>query len=170
MNFPARFTLLGAMNPCPCGYLTDPDRTCACTPIMVAKYRKRLSGPLLDRMDLFIEVPKVPTAELTDISPGETSEHIYRRVQAARDRQTARASQTGCGTNAELTSEHVRKHLKLEDGARSVLAHAVERHRLSARAYFRLLKVAQTIADLADERIISAEHVGEALLYRYDQS
>jgi magnesium chelatase family protein len=168
MNFPARFTLLGAMNPCPCGYLTDPDRSCSCTPILVAKYRKRLSGPLLDRMDLFIEVPKVPTAELTDISPGETSESIRRRVQAARDRQTNRFTKTSVATNAELTSEHVRKYLKIDTHARTLLAHAVERHRLSARAYFRLLKVAQTIADLAEEETITPSHIGEALLYRYD--
>jgi magnesium chelatase family protein len=170
MNFPARFTLLGAMNPCPCGYLTDPDRECTCTPIMVSKYRKRLSGPLLDRMDLFIEVPKVPTEELTDVSPGESSERIRSRVQAARDRQTARHDKTGCTTNAELTSEQVRKHLILLPEAKTILGHAVERYRLSARAYFRLLKVAQTIADLASEEKISAEHVGEALLYRYDRS
>ncbi|HVM90363.1 MAG TPA: YifB family Mg chelatase-like AAA ATPase [Verrucomicrobiae bacterium] len=169
LTFPARFTLLGAMNPCPCGYLTDPDRTCSCTPIMIAKYRKRLSGPLLDRMDLFIEVPKVPTAELTDVSPGETSLAIRGRVQAARDRQTARLAELGLATNAELTSEHVRRIIRLEPEAGTVLRHAVERYRLSARAYFRLLKVSQTIADLAGEERIHAGHVGEALLYRYDQ-
>jgi magnesium chelatase family protein len=170
LTFPARFTLLGAMNPCPCGYLTDPDRTCTCTPIMISKYRKRLSGPLLDRMDLFIEVPKVPTAELTDVSPGEASAVIRQRVQTARDRQTERLAKAGLATNAELTSEHVRRLLVLEPAAKTVLAHAVERYRLSARAYFRLLKVSQTIADLANEEKITINHVAEALLYRYDQT
>ncbi len=170
ITFPARFTLLGAMNPCPCGYLTDPDRSCVCSPIQIAKYRKRLSGPLLDRIDLFIEVPKVPTQDLTDVSPGETSARIRARVQTARNRQLERFKHTTLTTNAELSSEQVRKLLKVDDEARVLLRHAVDRHQLSARAYFRLLKVAQTIADLAETESISASHVAEALLYRYDQS
>lgn len=168
MTFPARFTLLGAMNPCPCGFLSDPDQACVCTPIQIAKYRKRLSGPLLDRIDLFIEVPKLATHELTDVAPGEASEAVRTRVQTARDRQTERFKDTGLATNAELSSERVRKLIRLEPDAKTLLRHAVDRYRLSARAYFRLLKVSQTIADLAQTDCIRAEHVAEALLYRYD--
>ncbi|MEK7473810.1 MAG: YifB family Mg chelatase-like AAA ATPase [Patescibacteria group bacterium] len=170
ITFPARFTLLGAMNPCPCGFYSDPDQPCVCTPIQVAKYRKRLSGPLLDRIDLFIEVPKVKTHELTDVSAGETSGAIARRVQAARDLQTERLRACNIATNAELSSERLRKLVHLEEEARILLRHAVDRYHLSARAYFRLLKVAQTIADLAVTSTVTAEHVAEALLYRYDQT
>ncbi|MCK9361383.1 YifB family Mg chelatase-like AAA ATPase [Patescibacteria group bacterium] len=169
-TFPARFTLLGAMNPCPCGFLNESDQACLCTPIQIAKYRKRLSGPLLDRIDLFIEVPKVPTQELTDATPGETSQVIRERVQRARDRQTERFKSLGTACNAELSSESVRKLLRIEDGAKVLLRHAVDRYHLSARAYFRLLKVSQTIADLAGRDQISTEEVAEALLYRHDQT
>lgn len=170
ITFPARFTLLGAMNPCPCGFSSDPDQPCVCTPIQIAKYRKRLSGPLLDRIDLFIEVPKVATHELTDVAPGEASESVRSRVQAARDRQTERFADGGLATNAELTSEKVRKLIRMNEPANTLLRHAVERYRLSARAYFRLLKVSRTIADLGQSDDIKADHVAEALLYRYDQA
>lgn len=170
ITFPARFTLLGAMNPCPCGYLTDPDRACVCSQIQVAKYRKKMSGPLLDRIDLFIEVPKVPTHELTDISPGEASADIRMRIQTARNRQSDRYRSLKLATNAELNSDLVRKRLLVSDEARTLLRHAVDRHQLSARAYFRLLKVSQTIADLAGEECITANHIAEALLYRYDHT
>lgn len=170
ITFPARFTLLGAMNPCPCGFFSDPDQPCVCTPIQIAKYRKRLSGPLLDRIDLFVEVPKVKTHELTDVAASEGSHAIAARVQTARDRQTERLRSCGRSTNAELTSEQLRTGLVLDDEARILLRHAVDRYRLSARAYFRLLKVSQTIADLAVTDVIGVEHVAEALLYRYDQA
>lgn len=170
ITFPARFTLLGAMNPCPCGFLSDPDQACVCSQIHIAKYRKRLSGPLLDRIDLFIEVPKVPTQELTDVSAGESSDVVRQRVQAARDRQTERYVKLGIATNAELSSEGVRKMLQLDEAGRILIRHAVDRYHLSARAYFRLLKVAQTIADLAGQDRILSEHVAEALLYRHNQT
>jgi magnesium chelatase family protein len=170
ITFPARFTLLGAMNPCPCGFLSDPDQQCVCTPIQIAKYRKRLSGPLLDRIDLFIEVPKVATEELTDVSPGESSVDVLHRVQAARDLQTQRFFDTNLQTNSELSSERIRKLIHPKEEAKTLLRHAVDRYRLSARAYFRLLKVSQTIADLAQSEAVLAEHVAEALLYRYDQT
>jgi magnesium chelatase family protein len=170
ITFPARFTLLGAMNPCPCGFLNESDHACLCSPIQIAKYRKRLSGPLLDRIDLFIEVPKVPTQELTDLAPSENSEVICERVQTARDRQTARYKSLGTACNAELSSDSVRKLLRVEDAAKTLLRHAVERYQLSARAYFRLLKVSQTIADLGGRERISIEEVAEALLYRHIQT
>lgn len=168
VTFPARVTLVGAMNPCPCGYATDPDRDCVCSPINMAKYRKRLSGPLLDRIDLFLEVPKVSTNDLADRSAGESSEAVRRRVQAARDRQTSRLSSFGLSTNSEMSSELVRTTIEVADDARILLRQAVERHKLSARSYFRILKVSRTIADLASEDKISTQHVAEALAYRLD--
>lgn len=166
VTFPARFTLLAAMNPCPCGFLTDPDQVCSCSPIQILKYRKRLSGPLLDRIDLFIEVPKVKTQELTEVAPAESSEKIRERVQAARDRQIARWNPWHVATNAELSSDQVRRLIHVSPSARELLKQAVDRYYLSARSYFRLLKVAQTIADLGDVTLIEASHVAEALQYR----
>jgi magnesium chelatase family protein len=170
LSFPARVALVGAMNPCPCGYATDPDRACTCSAINLARYQKKLSGPLLDRIDLFLEVPKVPTADLTDIAAQEDSASVRSRVQAARDLQTNRWKSIGCKTNAELGSDHVRRHVELEPEAKTLLRHAVDAHRLSARSYFRLLKVSRTIADLAGEEKIRALHVAESLNYRHDPS
>lgn len=164
--FPARFLMVAAMNPCPCGFATDPDRACTCTPIQLQRYTKKLSGPLLDRIDLAIEVPKVPTEKLTDLEPGESSIVIRERVQSARDLQTARYAGTSVVTNAELTSEQVRKLIVLESAARQLLKVAVDRFRLSARAYFRVLKVSRTIADLEQSEIVGEYHVAEALRYR----
>jgi magnesium chelatase family protein len=164
--FPARVTLIAAMNPCPCGYATDPDRPCSCTPTQATNYRKRLSGPLLDRIDLMVSVPKVPTDRLIDLAPGESSIAIRDRVQAARDRQRERLTALGIVTNAELTSDHVRKLVHLTEPARRLLAQAVDTYRLSARVYFRILKVAQTITDLGSGDEVDVPQVAEALQYR----
>jgi magnesium chelatase family protein len=166
MSFPARFLLVAAMNPCPCGYATDSDRTCSCSQIQTERYRKRISGPLLDRIDLAIEVPKVPTDKLTELEPGEDSASIRSRVQAARDRQTERYARLQIKTNAELSSDLVRKLVQPTDTAKALLKQAVERFRLSARAYFRVLKVARTIADLEGSDEVTEKHVAEALQYR----
>lgn len=166
IQFPARFTLIAAMNPCPCGFSTDPDQRCTCTNWQREKYYKRLSGPLLDRIDLCLEVPKVKTQELLSLAPAETSVAIRNRVQAARDRQARRAKMTHVLTNAELRGQHLRTVLRLAPEAHTVLGYAIERYHLSGRAYTRTLKVAQTIADLAAEDTISAAHIAEALLYR----
>lgn len=164
--FPARFVLVAAMNPCPCGFSTDLDRPCICSPLQVMNYRKKLSGPLLDRIDLMIEVPKVPTERLVDVSPGETSELIRGRVQRARDRQIGRYRELGLLTNAELTSDQARRLVNPSPEARALLKKAVDAYKLSARAYFRILKVSQTISDLAAEEAVQANHVAEALCYR----
>ncbi len=164
--FPARVTLVAAMNPCPCGYATDPDRPCVCTPTQASMYRKRLSGPLLDRIDLMVNVPKVPTDKLIDLAPGESTSAIRHRVQAARDAQRSRLSSIGITTNAELSSDQARRLVELSSDARKVLTQAVDVFRLSARVYFRILKVSQTIADLGQSARIEVEHVAEALQYR----
>ena len=166
ISFPARFLLVAAMNPCPCGYATDPDKACSCTAIQIQRYIKRLSGPLLDRIDLSIEVPKVPTQKLTDLQPGESSTAVRARVQAARDRQIARNRPHGVITNAELSSDLLRRLIVPTKEAQAFLHQAIERFRLSARAYFRILKVSRTIADLANSDEIELTHVAEALQYR----
>ncbi|MFA5186277.1 MAG: YifB family Mg chelatase-like AAA ATPase [Patescibacteria group bacterium] len=166
ISFPARFLLVAAMNPCPCGYATDPDRACICSQIQIERYRKRISGPLMDRIDLAIEVPKVPTEKLTDLEPGETSADIRGRVQAARDLQTARYEKFPAKTNAELSSDMVRRLIQPSTEAKDILRQAVERFKLSARAYFRVLKVSRTIADLEACDKVEAKHVAEALQYR----
>ncbi|OGL72916.1 hypothetical protein A3E39_03135 [Candidatus Uhrbacteria bacterium RIFCSPHIGHO2_12_FULL_60_25] len=166
VKFPARFMLLAAMNPCPCGYATDPGRTCTCSPLHVSNYRKRLSGPLLDRIDLLIEVPKVPTEKLLALEPGEPSSAIRERVIRARDIQKTRAQETGVLTNGELSGEMIRTHIRPKEDAKTLLEHAVNRFQLSGRAYFRILKVARTIADLAGVETVEVEHVAEALQYR----
>lgn len=166
VSFPARFLLVAAMNPCPCGFSTDPDRPCSCTPTQLLKYRKRLSGPLLDRIDLMIEVPKVPTDRLADLAPAEPSSDVRARVQHARDRQAERWEPLGVITNAELTSDQTRRLVTVTDDARAMLKIAIDRYRLSARAYFRILKVSQTISDLAGSNTVDVHHVAEALQYR----
>lgn len=164
--FPARFLLVAAMNPCPCGFVTDQERACSCTPQQLQRYAKRLSGPLLDRIDLTIEVPKVPTEKLTELNPGESSAAIRTRVQAARDIQSTRHETCGVLTNAELSSDQVRRLIVPDAAARRLLQQAVNRFRLSARAYFRILRVARTIADLDGKPEPNAEHIAEALQYR----
>lgn len=169
VTYPARFTLLAAMNPCPCGFLTDNERACICAPNAVSKYQKRLSGPLLDRIDLFIEVPKVKTQELTDEAAAESSAIIRERVQQVRDQQEERWKDIGIQSNAELTSDQARKRIQMTPEGKALLTHAVDHYRLSARAYFRLLKVAQTIADLGGLVEVDVPHIAEALQYRQER-
>ena len=166
VSFPARFLLVAAMNPCPCGFATDRGRNCTCSPMQVEKYKKRISGPLLDRIDLAVEVPRVPTEKLTDLAPGEPSLEIRRRVQAARDIQSERFAGCGIVTNSELSSEEARTRIGLKAEGRAFLKRATEHYRLSARAYFRILKVSRTIADLEKADQVEEKHLAEALQYR----
>jgi len=161
-EFPAEFQLVAAMNPCPCGYLGHPNGRCRCTPDQVARYRRRISGPLLDRIDLQIEVPEVPEGDLTHGARGESSDAIRKRVAAARSRQLERQGRP----NAVLSSREVDSHCAPDAQGATVLKQAISRLGLSARAYHRVLKVARTIADLAGVPRLAATHVAEAIQYR----
>src|SRR5712692_9611615 len=164
--FPARFMLVGAMNPCPCGFAGDPARACRCTPSQFARYRDRLSGPLRDRLDLTVEVPALPLDALSDEAGGECSADVRTRVVAARARQASRHAGDGIATNAELTPALMRKYCAADGAALRVLGSAISRMALSARGYDRVRKVARTIADLAGDDRIGADHIAEALQFR----
>lgn len=168
LSFPARFILCGSMNPCPCGYSTDPTKECQCSPQQVQKYKTRISGPLLDRIDLHIEVPAVPIRELARRDGhGEPSSAIRERVNAARRAQQARyADAPGIHCNAHLTTKMVKKFCHLNDDVQTMLENALNQLGLSARAYDRIIKVARTIADLAGSEMIDTDHVSEAINYR----
>ncbi len=161
-DFPARFQLIAAMNPCPCGYLGHSNGKCRCTPDQVSRYRGRLSGPLLDRIDLMIEVPAVNETALRNTAPGESSAAVRARVVAARQRQLARQ---GC-SNAQLAPQAIDVHCPPDAAGAALLSQAMARLNLSARAYHRILKVARSIADLADEAQIRSPHIAEAIQYR----
>ena len=165
VDYPARFQLICAMNPCPCGFhgsAAQADNRCRCTPDQVARYRNKLSGPLLDRIDLAAEVPIIPAADLQNGPTGESSATVAARVAVARARQIARQGHT----NARLEAAHIDAHCPLDDNARHLLSQAIEKLRLSARAYHRILKVARTLADLSDSDTLRREHVAEAVQYR----
>ncbi len=166
LTYPAGFMLVAAMNPCPCGHLGDAKRPCRCTPTQVHRYRSRISGPLLDRIDLHVDVPAVPHADLLDGRAAEPSAAIRRRVAAARRLQTARFGRTRVFCNARMTSRHVRAFCPLDGDSRRLLEAAIDRLGLSARAAHRVLKIARTIADLAGAAAIEAAHISEAIQYR----
>lgn len=163
--FPARFVLVAAMNPCPCGYAGDPRHTCRCTPPQVARYHNRLSGPLRDRLDLVVEVEAVPITELTEGGGGESSSTVRARVLAARARQAARPVRSR--VNATLTGPELRKVAPLDQSGRRLLERSAERLHFSARAFHRVIRVARTIADLSGVEKVSTEHLAEALQYRF---
>lgn len=164
--FPTRFLLVGAMNPCPCGYSTDPFHECVCQTKQIAQYRKKISGPLLDRIDIFLSVPAVETQKLLQHTQEESSLCVQKRVQEARKRQEKRFQKEIIFTNAELTSPLLEKYVCLEKEAEQLLQTAAEKLHLSARGYTRTIKIAQTIADLEKEDIILPQHISEALSYR----
>ncbi len=166
-TFPSRFSLVCAMNPCPCGYLGDPTRECRCSPNQIEKYRQRISGPLLDRIDLHVDVPAVNYRELRSESVGESSETIRERVEEARQIQLRRlVSHPGINTNADMTSGLVSEHCRLDRNSERTLEQAMNTLNFSARAYDRILKVSRTLADLEGSRDIKEIHIMEAIQYR----
>jgi len=166
LSFPAKFILVAAMNPCPCGYSNDADKNCSCLPGQIINYQKKISGPLIDRIDLHVEVPKVKFDKLSEPAAGEPSAAIRIRVEAARQIQIKRFKALGIFSNSEMSSRVTREFCAVDDATMALLKQAVNQLGLSARSYFRVLKLARTIADLAAEEKILLEHVAEALQYR----
>ena len=176
LTFPANFQLIGAMNPCPCGFYGDPTKPCTCALGMVAKYQKRISGPMLDRIDIHVEVPRVEYEKLTNARLGESSATIRQRVELARQYQIQRFSQNGNNpeenqkisltSNADMGVGEIRKFCKLDDAGETLMRAAMRQLQLSARAFHRVLKISRTIADLAGSEHIAPNHLAEALQYR----
>ena len=166
IRYPARFQLISAMNPCPCGNLGHPGKECQCTPIQIQRYRSRISGPLLDRIDIHIEVPPVNFRDLSSPSEGESSSAILERVKKARTVQRDRFSGLNIKTNTQMNSRHIKEFCRLDKDSIELLEKGMERLSLSARAHNKILKVARTIADLEGAIEIKAEHIAEAIQYR----
>jgi len=166
LTFPARFMMVASQNPCPCGFATDPDRSCVCAPAHIARYQKKISGPLLDRIDLHVDVPRVDFEKLSKVGVAESSEMIRGRVEGARARQRVRFEGTVYECNSEMPGRFVQEHCRLDDETTDLLREAVSRMHLSARSYHRIIKLARTIADLAGKENIELSHVAEALQYR----
>jgi magnesium chelatase family protein len=166
LTFPSRFMLVAAMNPCPCGYYGDPVRECTCSLSTISRYQKRISGPLMDRIDIHIEVPRVDYQKLTDTRLGEPSEAIRARVEQAREVQRSRFADTELSSNADMGPGEVRKICQLDEAGRGLVRAAMQQLQMSARAFHRILKLARTIADLAGSERIETAHLAEAIQYR----
>jgi magnesium chelatase family protein len=166
LSFPANFMLVGAMNPCPCGYFGDLLKECTCSPAHVTRYQKRISGPLLDRIDIHAEVPRVEFDKLSSERLGEPSEAIRRRVEDARRVQRERFASSGLVSNADMGPADVRRHCSLDEDGKALIRQAMSQLQLSARGYHRVLKLARSIADLAGEPHLTPAHLAEALQYR----
>ena len=166
LKFPASFVMVAAMNPCPCGYYGDPTRDCTCGASKIKSYLSKISGPLLDRIDIHIEVPAVKYEELSQKEDGEKSENIRKRVIASREIQLERYSEVDIFANASMNQKHIKKHCQLDNASEKILKRAIETLALSARAYNRILKVSRTIADLDGKQNIEISHISEAIQYR----
>ncbi|NLE53057.1 MAG: ATP-binding protein, partial [Chloroflexi bacterium] len=167
LSFPANFMLVGAMNPCPCGFYGDPVRECTCPPAVVRRYQQRLSGPLLDRIDIYVEVPRVEYDKLTDERRGEPSAAVRTRVEAARERQRERfRNESSLQSNADMGPSDIRRYCEPAPAGKQLLNTTLRQMQLSARAYHRILKLSRTIADLADSDTIEVTHIAEAIQYR----
>jgi magnesium chelatase family protein len=166
LTYPANFILVGSMNPCPCGFYIDPEKECTCSISMVKNYQKKISGPLLDRIDIHVEVPRVPFEKLRGHRTGEPSEKIRERIEAARTIQRTRFEGTELQTNADMGPGEIRQFCPVDETSTNLLKSAMQQMQLSARAYHRILKLSRTIADLAGEADIQTPHVAEAIQYR----
>ncbi|TCL57136.1 magnesium chelatase family protein [Hydrogenispora ethanolica] len=166
LSFPARFMLAASMNPCPCGFFGDPVKACTCSPVGIQRYQNRISGPLLDRFDLQIEVPRLAEFEFESLQKGESSLTIRQRVERARQIQRTRYANTPHFCNAYMNSKELHEYCQLDQAGKDLLRQAVQRFSLSARAYTRILKLARTIADLEGASIIGLAHLAEAIQYR----
>ncbi|MCL0038005.1 ATP-binding protein [Thermodesulfovibrionales bacterium] len=167
VTYPAQFVLVSSMNPCPCGYYGDNSRhQCTCTPNMIARYRSRVSGPLMDRIDIHVDVPAVPYKDLSNDYFGEKSEDVRHRVIKARDVQLNRFRDDRIFANGQMKTRHIKKYCKLTESAHSLLDVAMQKLGLSARAYSRILKVSKTIADLDGSASVDSHHIAEAIQYR----
>jgi len=166
VTYPANFMLVAAMNPCPCGFLGDPKRDCSCTYTQIQRYRSKISGPLMDRIDIHMDVPAVPFKDLSSTQPSESSAQILTRIKSARGLQAERFQKMKVYTNAGMSSRHIRKFCEIDQESNHLLERAMEKFALSARAHSRILKIARTIADLEGSAAIKAPHIGEAIQYR----
>jgi magnesium chelatase family protein len=166
LTYPSSFMLVAAMNPCPCGYYSDPKHACRCTYQQIHRYRSKISGPLLDRIDIHVEVPAVPYKDLMTESTAEPSADIGQRVAAARSIQSGRFTRAKIYSNAQMSSRHIKTHCKIDEASRGLLEAAIDKLGLSARAFNRVLKIARTIADLEAEPNILVDHISEAIQYR----
>lgn len=166
LTFPSAFMLVAAMNPCKCGWHGDPTRKCTCSPGSISIYQKKISGPLLDRIDIHLQVQRVNFDKLSDARPADSSAAVRARVQAARDRQLARFAGAPLTCNADMSVSHLAQFCVLDEAGSAVMKAAMSQMQLSARAYHRVLKLARTIADLAGADRITTTHLAEALQYR----
>jgi len=170
LTYPANFVLIGSMNPCPCGFYTDTEKECTCSISMVKKYQKKISGPLLDRIDIHVEVPRVPFEKLSSQQTGEPSAVVRERVERARTIQRERFADTPLQTNSDMGPAEIRQFCQLDEAGTSLVKAAMRQLQLSARAYHRILKLARTIADLAGSETIQPPHVAESIQYRPRQT
>ena len=166
MTFPARFIFIAASNPCPCGFLGHPKKSCHCSLLQISNYKKRISGPILDRIDIHVDVPPVDQEKLTSVTSAEKSAMIRHRVEDARLRQSRRLADSKVKTNGEMTVANIKKYCRLSSEATEILKFAITRFGLSARAYFKIIKVAQTIADISRRDIIEKIDISEAIQFR----
>ena len=165
-TYPAKFMLVAAMNPCPCGYYTDPRKECRCTPRQIRQYQARISGPLLDRIDIHIDVPSIRYRDLAAESGGEASTSIRERVNRAKELQKKRFNNQTAMCNARMSNRQIKEFCQIDEDSERLIEMAVDRLGLSARAYTRILKVARTIADLEEEKNVHSYHISEAIQYR----
>jgi len=166
LTYPSKFMLVISMNPCPCGFFSDPTKECRCTPYQIQRYLSKLSGPLMDRIDLHVEVPAIKYKDLEAASDGESSADIRKRVEAAREIQLERFKRNNIFFNSQMSARQIRKYCQLDKGGKQLLENAFKRLSLSARSYNRILKVSRTIADLENSESIKEHHIAEALQYR----